>query len=424
MMNPIQALFDAMGDASGHLGESSNFNVTNTDESFQVSAHLPGHRLDQTHQGKDPLSVRMVGRSLVIRGRHMKGPVTFEFQRSFWVPPQANVSAIAVNYSTTTGKLIISIPKRPRSEGEEDGPVKDEGSGAPVPFRDLQESMQRFFGDSQRLPRGGNLRSAPGPSQEGVKQLFGDVVERPHQQHTVDSRVKEDNTTYLGCFAEDELPPERSELAETGGYSAARRRAQEGRAGRFFALAASATPAARSLGFAFDGNPQMPPRYGTGGCGLPCQDNTDAGAEPDAGAVEHWCGCAPGPQQEAADCEGGVQRFAIYALPLEDGSRAALPISRPIWHLGKAKDGTATLEVHAPPGRKLKQDAGKLLVVNGDERSPAEGSATSDPLAQVGVPVDLREHDCSFSDGGSQMRCRLKEEGVRDIPVRYTNDEL
>jgi len=438
LMNPIQSLMKAIGDASGHLGEASDFNVSDKEDLFQIAAHLPGHKLDQEGRGSDPLAVRVLDRHVVVKGRHVNGNMMFEFQRSFKLPHRANVSAISVDYSTTSGKLVISLPKRPRLEGEEDEDLtKPAPEGAvPVPFADLQDSLNRFFGEGERLGGQGNLRrSAKAPDPQRVQELFTDVVDKPHRARTVSARVEDDNTTYLGCFAESELPAERIELeVPPADHFSALRQAAEARleppnskdqeAARFFAVAlSSASSPTLGASFAFSVSPHMPPHFGTEGCGRQCSNMRGE-------AEERWCGCSPSSKEPIDGCPGDSgRRFAAYLLPREDGTRASLPRSRPVWHLGADADGSPTLEVLAPPGRKLKQDAGKLFVVK-DDRPDARNTtdaaepASSDPLAHVGVPVDLSEHDCSLLDGGGQLKCRLKEERVKEIPVHYTKDEL
>lgn len=453
----MKSLLASLGDLSGHLGEVTDFNVSDTEEQFLITAHLPGHKMDQMGRGSDPLAVFKVGESIVVKGRHTNGRVMFEFQRSFRIPLRARGSDVIVEYSTTSGKLVVRIAKRPRLDGEEDDYKLAERPGAqPTAFPELQRSLSEFFGEGQRLGGQGNLRSsAAPPDPQRVQDLFSSVVEEPHRAHTVSARVKDDNTTYLGCFGEDELPTNRTglQVPSTGQYSGLKqlaRGALDPRGDRFFAVALHPQPSA-GVASAFAASPHMPPRFGTGRCGRPCLYETD-GLEP------HWCGCTLGAPREADGCPAGLgPRFAVYLLPLQDGLRARLPRSRPVWQLGEDADGTPTLEVHAPPGRKLKQDAGRLLVVKDERHSsssdhsgdePPKASATSsgstsggartadgaaaggtavapsDHLGHVGVPVDLSEHDCAFSEGGSQMKCRLKEERVKEIPVHYTKDEL
>merc|ERR1712187_234299 len=106
--------------SSGHGPGSmfeDDFNVSDTEESFQITAHLPGHKLDG---GPDdnPLHVQIAGRSLLVQGRKIEGPMQSSFQRSFFIPCTAEETKIHVEFSTTTGKLIATVPKRKKREGE------------------------------------------------------------------------------------------------------------------------------------------------------------------------------------------------------------------------------------------------------------------------------------------------------------------
>lgn len=296
-------------------------------------------------------------------------------------------------------------------------------------FKELRNSMERFFGASEHVlteQDQANLRRNRSEANEKVRNLFNEVVGQTHRVETAQARVKADNTTYVGCFSEDELPANRSVVPDVTRYLTMRESAPKhllsvgstGVGTKYFAMAVSwagAVPESRVV--AFDSSPHMPPRHGTGSCGHYCADEEND--------RKHWCGCAPRSGETLESCPGQGRRFAVHALPQEDGSPAQLPRSRPVWHLGEDADGGKTLEVHAPPGRKLKQDAGHLLVVRGDaSKEDAPEDSSEDSVAHVGVPVDLSKHDCTYSDGGSKMKCKLHDDHVKEVKVRYVPDEL
>merc|ERR1719171_2727621 len=172
---PIQALFNEisgmggpggfMGGPAGLMGMDMNddFQIEDTDEHFKLVAHLPGHRLGG--EGNNPLSVKVVGRSLMVKGKKVEGPMTSMFQRSFPIPPYAVAKKISVDYSTTSGKLVINLPKIPKAErteeekgAEEDGaqeldgmlPMEMGGFGMPLealpaPFLELERAMGQLI---------------------------------------------------------------------------------------------------------------------------------------------------------------------------------------------------------------------------------------------------------------------------------------
>merc|ERR1711966_217372 len=114
------------------------------------------------------------------------------------------------------------------------------------------------------------------------------------------------------------------------------------------------TLSGKGAGFVFSEIPRMPPEFGTAECGMRCIDG------------EHWCGCDPMADKDIFTCPNSTRRFAVYSMPSLDGTRAEAPRSRAVWHLGEDEDGAPMLEVHAPPGRALKQSDGRLFVVSPD----------------------------------------------------------
>lgn len=99
--------------------------------------------------------------------------------------------------------------------------------------------------------------------------------------------------------------------------------------------------------------------------------------------------------------------------------------------MGKDKNGADTLEVQAPPGRALKLQSGRLYVVRrktaaggpSDSTDPSD-SGGDEAMEHIGVPVDLTTQDCKFSKDEDWMMCRLHENHVQEVKVRYVSDEL
>lgn len=550
MMNNMQAV------SGGIIGEAEHFLVEDTEAGMLITADLPHHQLGDA--GNDPLTVQIIGRTLVVKGTHVVkqpggGAMHMSFQRSFHIPSRAAVSMTEVTYSGKSGKLVISIPARLVGE-KEDADEKEnaqkrfagsDAKGKEDPFSELEENLRRFFGDSALASAparkdgflSGNIEAGAAPKPEHVVDLFEKVVEQPLQSQTLAGRTLSDNSRYLGCFAEDELPARnsRTKVPESGTYSEMKARAEgwrpsEGdrkhvevdvinaspepvevrprgappeenssslkgspgagkptlrrmtfksgdtvewrRAGggrvektelvfpgllraiwdgppnstvgdgheeiaetldhdrqQFFAIARSMgkqlatdpplTVSGRGAGFVFSGIPHMPPKFGSVECGMRCIDG------------EHWCGCDPTADQDIFVCPQGQRRYAVYQLPGEDGAAASPPRSRAIWHLGKGSDGKPVLEVHAPPGRLLKEEKGRLYVVRNSSTAEAgHGLLTEaedmedDHLAHVGVPLDLADQDCKMADDESSISCRLQENHVKQVPVQYLSDEL
>jgi len=462
-------------------------------------------------------------------------PMILEFQRTFKMPQRVALSRIRVDYSTTTGKLIITVPSRLVTEGEEDVEEEKARSSVGNPtsgvFADIEGKLPQFFKDREKVlkPELGFL-----PAKKDKEKEMADLLSNFEKQFT-QHEVKEDNTTYLGCFSDSDLPPDKVKVPEIGAYAEMKARAAGGPssseevqlllfnlatepmelwlelaggarkllaelpafpglhvdgvpvfakpvmvniaggqtalwvrpqskdilqrsyvfAGRhllvyngtaeaatrfldlplaekregFFAVARSMgthmvpraewTLSGRGEGYIFSAIPGMPPTFGSDECGMRCIDG------------QHWCGCDPAADQEIFNCPGSSRRFAVYALPLPNGTRAVPPRSRAVWHLHEDSDGAPILEVHAPPGRTLKNEDGRLLVVG---QTSEEDDASSELVkavkqvdnqqSEVEVPLAVHEDSCQVAEDKSSMRCHVPKEHVTEVPVRYTNDEL
>lgn len=147
-----------------------DFNVSDTKASFQITAHLPGHKLDG---GPDdnPLHVQIAGRQLLVQGRKIEGPMQMSFQRSFHIPCTAEESKINVEFSTTTGKLIATIPKREKKEGESAEECENNAMKAAManskaeqdedPFEGIDDVLGRIFGSPMLVARPRGFLAGP-----------------------------------------------------------------------------------------------------------------------------------------------------------------------------------------------------------------------------------------------------------------------
>jgi HSP20 family molecular chaperone IbpA len=174
-MADISEIFNRLsaGRGPGNMFGQDDFNISDTQESFQITAHLPGHKLDG---GPDdnPLHVQIAGRQLLVQGRKIEGPVQMSFQRSFHIPCTAEESKINVQFSTTTGKLIASIPKRPKKAEETDAECEEKAEKAAMaknkgepdedPFEGVDDVLARIFGPPMMVARPKGFLASPDDS--------------------------------------------------------------------------------------------------------------------------------------------------------------------------------------------------------------------------------------------------------------------
>eukprot|EP00913_Durusdinium_trenchii_P009980 g9366.t1 len=107
------SLLDMFGDHhAGHHGlAQGSFEVHDDHQSrVLISAVLPGYEFG-TKTSEKPLSVRAVGRSLVISGTHHQGPLISQWQRVFSVPKGCDVKNVSVTYNSGSGNLTVVIPR-------------------------------------------------------------------------------------------------------------------------------------------------------------------------------------------------------------------------------------------------------------------------------------------------------------------------
>eukprot|EP00746_Dinoflagellata_sp_MGD_P035014 gnl/MRDRNA2_/MRDRNA2_18373_c0_seq1.p1 gnl/MRDRNA2_/MRDRNA2_18373_c0~~gnl/MRDRNA2_/MRDRNA2_18373_c0_seq1.p1 ORF type:complete len:489 (+),score=107.97 gnl/MRDRNA2_/MRDRNA2_18373_c0_seq1:73-1539(+) len=186
-MPDISEIFNRLsaGKGPGNMFGQDDFNISDSKASFQITAHLPGHKLDG---GPDdnPLHVQIAGRQLLVQGRKIEGPVQMSFQRSFHIPCTAEESKINVEFSTTTGKLIATIPKREKKDGESDEECEDKAMKAAMaqskgqpdedPFEGVDDVLSRMFGAPMLVARPRGFLA--GPESDG-HDLDADMASAP-----------------------------------------------------------------------------------------------------------------------------------------------------------------------------------------------------------------------------------------------------
>ncbi|CAK0905480.1 unnamed protein product [Prorocentrum cordatum] len=155
----------AIGDGTGALGEASHFQIEDNEGGMRITAQLPGHQMGSA--GPHPLRVRVVGRTtLIVKGAHLNPPIMTEFQRSFNLPRRVALSRITVDYSTSTGKLLITVPPRLVAAGEAEdrrvAPGRQGGrQGEPQRRRKEPEPLRGHRGEDAQVLRG-QLPVGPG----------------------------------------------------------------------------------------------------------------------------------------------------------------------------------------------------------------------------------------------------------------------
>lgn len=107
-------------EAITHLSEKDlsekgdGFHVQEHGNHFKLSASLPGylmHREEQKGRAQ-PLSIEVIGPSLVVRGQQADGSIMKSFQRSFRLPQTADAEGIRATYSNMDGSLAVTIPSK------------------------------------------------------------------------------------------------------------------------------------------------------------------------------------------------------------------------------------------------------------------------------------------------------------------------
>lgn len=480
---PVQAasIFQAIGDASGVLGEAGHFQIEESADGMRITAPLPGHRLGTGGpRGKHPLHVRVVNRTLIVKGAHETPPVVKEFQRSFHLPKRAVLSGIQVDYSTSSEKLVITVPMRLAADGQAEADEEDESpwlenSDKSERFADVEESMRKFFEDSSRLslgaPPGASLRGRPAKRAEEVLGLFDQIVARGVEHEEVAAVTMFDPSEvyilesvgapgrYLnvggaqtrdGAGIQVWSNPEAAETrwrimeqpglmfnienvnAEREFVNIAEHPEEDGSwkvhlsqnhlsLTSLWHITQTATGAFTFESELADG------KY----LNLLAEAN---GSAADGALVRLWGSQANTSQwrifKETAARKDNVTRWAPGKAAREEALQRGR--ERAVWHLGEDEDGSPMLEVHAPSGEGLRHESGRLLAVptlpslpGGEDGGPSSAPAPQTEVGtNVGVPLALSERDCDASPDRSAMRCRLPKSHVREVPVRWTKDEL
>lgn len=120
--NPLQAFHQnmfALLDSQMHSQRPSNcFHTDEHDGHFRLRASLPWYKMHRNEGEEDqPLSVHVVGNSLVVLGHKSDGQVVKTFQRSFKLPKTANPDAMKVTYSVSSGGFSVEVPKHSGEAG-------------------------------------------------------------------------------------------------------------------------------------------------------------------------------------------------------------------------------------------------------------------------------------------------------------------
>ncbi|CAK9046715.1 DNA mismatch repair protein Mlh3, partial [Durusdinium trenchii] len=144
MQMQLGGLLDMFGDHhAGHHGlAQGSFEVHDDHQSrVLISAVLPGYEFG-TKTSEKPLSVRAVGRSLVISGTHHQGPLISQWQRVFSVPKGCDVKNVSVTYNSGSGNLTVVIPRSNTTVPQEDEEAdEDDMIGLPPALRALRSGL-------------------------------------------------------------------------------------------------------------------------------------------------------------------------------------------------------------------------------------------------------------------------------------------
>lgn len=79
---------------------------------IRIEFALSCYRAQAGNVPEQLLRVELIGRTLMIRGRHSDGHVLRSFQRSFHLPSAADADGVSVMYDQADGNLLVNIPLR------------------------------------------------------------------------------------------------------------------------------------------------------------------------------------------------------------------------------------------------------------------------------------------------------------------------
>jgi len=458
-------------DGAGDHGNTGAGGMERDDkpDMLSVKAHLPGHHMleekstfdahenlheyDDTKKEANPLDVKLIERTLLIRGTtrepmpHMGDGVFMQssFQRAIWLPANALADKIHAEYRRKSGNLIIEIPKDPtkpeRDDLDEDHPVED---------AQRMEKIRASFEDFQRRVRAmqsQNREGVRGPGQvRGVN--YNDLKSRLETMHKEGdgplledkaphaAAISRDHVEYLGCFRSWDLPMKKKQLPAHAASSFASvvvaavqdaqdEETEEGDEDQyFFAMARHDAPHKTGAAFTFKQfDHEIDNQHGVM-CGNHCEDDGTwfCGA---LGDVEHH-------SENAVEDGVSGALFAAYAL------RKPKEISHKALEAAAAADAAAEVSDH--PQWKLVDDFNggeskvEIIVPKASESLTHDGKTAiftdswGAETTKVVVPMKLKVNDCEFGEphGESQDRvvtC-LVGDGVFQ-PIRVVvKDEL
>ena len=468
MRMQLGGLLDMFGDHhAGHHGlAQGSFEVQDDhQERVLITATLPGYELGAKTSEK-PLSVRAVGRSLVISGTHRQGPLISQWQRVFSLPKGCDMKNVSVTYNSGSGNLTVVVPRGNVTVPADEEINDDEDMmGLPPALRALRSGLPGLMDQMsgmQASPQGFLRASRPMSLENVLGQVMGELHQmHPRNQLPAVSQVPEDAIVNLvGCFAESQLEQVRLKYygeSNAANFAAMYWHAQNDHV-QYFAMARHAVPLGHGFTAAGFLHPNEVPKWGVyDGCGLPCQDDD-----------ERWCGCSNEATRGFPNraCAEGEKRFAVYKIGVQNTSAASAETSAntssdatdataktanasqpasgqpgqaaqpsPYWKLSEG-EGEPSIEVVIPKGTKATASGNEVLVFNAsketgdDSKSPEEAemvSSTDAPISKVKLPVGVSTDSCEQKqegkDGGVVLKCKLEQEDVHDVPIKVI-DEL
>jgi len=178
------------------------FSVNTEQGHFTLNASLPGYKYTM-HAGKtdgtpeedtdQPLSVEVVGRSLVVRGQQTNDRMTRSFQRSFRLPRAANADAIKVTYNVKTGALAVDIPAKEGATDDKDSESDDDVWAFDSHDGGSQTTMTFVSGGPGGRGRPAALRGARDPFESLINDLMGIEPPEAPERRARRSRSQEDD---------------------------------------------------------------------------------------------------------------------------------------------------------------------------------------------------------------------------------------
>lgn len=130
MEQDFQSIFNLLEAQAAGNAQSGGFQVDTQDGWFQMRALLPGYKMQPPGktEEKQPLTVQVLGQSLMVQGQQTEGNLMRSFQRSFRLPSVVDCGGITVTYNVKDGALAVDIPAKEGSLTAVEG--QDEGSTA------------------------------------------------------------------------------------------------------------------------------------------------------------------------------------------------------------------------------------------------------------------------------------------------------